>query len=708
MEDIKLLYNNILLREPDEEGLKFYYNKLSNEADSLDNIKNYLYDSGEYKEKKKIIDIYLKYLFRSKDKKGILNYYKKYKNNIINLEEIEKIIKTSNEANIKNKIIDKLKEFNIKINNNALHKIYNLYDKNNDPISIYQNFLNKKIKEIIHEKFIYYDPNSNNIGHYKLMKNCIRKVIDINYFNNIKDLKKILFMENTLYIFYIYSINKEVELKNFIDFVKIYGNFNIKFYINIWNEDTFKLLKKINGLNNVNLICDINFNYIKKKILISPPILDRSICFKNSSNKISNYIKKRFKNYVICWTFIKSNYNSNRWIKKNNILSIRNILSKIKIKLVIINLTEELNDNKIYEENDIIYIDNKIKCKNDYLNLCKNSKYCLIISNQIFNNNNINYYNFRSSGRLTDLINNKVNVVTDFNIEEKNIISCNYVIQIKNIKELKRLRFHYNKESNLKFTTWFNYNFKKIIDFTNYSIKKNTFEIDILGNSNTLKNYNFKSNNIKIGMNVAYRYWIKNNVYPNIYISLDKVVTKCHSKNIHNLILNSPIEIFILDDIYFEDFHDDIYRNNVYNFNLLKTTFYLLNNTHITTGIFAVRCVIMMGFKYLNVYGMEGNYINFIPQSEKINSNNKIILRIKDVVNKNPNYFFDYYQQVGDLYNIPNHNCKYRCNCDFHKNEFVDKPLHKYVWELLFFDLKKYNINYKFKNYKLEILNINI
>ena len=42
MEHIKLLYNNILLREPDEEGLKFYYNKLSNEADSLDNIKNYL------------------------------------------------------------------------------------------------------------------------------------------------------------------------------------------------------------------------------------------------------------------------------------------------------------------------------------------------------------------------------------------------------------------------------------------------------------------------------------------------------------------------------------------------------------------------------------------------------------------------------------------------------------------------------------------
>lgn len=709
MEDIKKLYNKILLREADDSGLQFYYNKYCKENVKIDDIKKYLLKSEEYNLIKKIENLYLKYLYRKKDKFGIRNYSNRIINKINNIDEIENIIKKSEESILKNKIIFELKKYKIKINNYTLHKIYNLYGKKLTNIfAIYQNFLNDKMKILSKNIFIYFDPESNDTGHYIEMKKCIEETINLEYFKIFSELSEYNFDKNTFYIIYVYAIFKEKNLFDLIDFVNNYCKYNIKFYINVWNKKSYDILLQIKDINNVILISDVDNFLLKKKILISPPILSNTnILKKNINLKISNYVINKYKNYAVTWTFCKTNFKSNRWMNIDNLIKIKNILLKKKIFLVVINLTFNMGENKIYEENGIIFIDNKIKEKKDYLNLCINSKFCLILSNRIFSrkNNHSNYYDFRSSGRVTDLIKNNVNVVTDFSIERMNLIKCNFVKKINNIRELDKLNFPKNRLSNLKYTTWYNYNFKKIINFTNYSILKKSYTIDILGNSNTLKNYNFNNDNIKIGMNVAFRFWEKNNVYPNIYVSLDKIVTKYHSNSIHDLILNSPIEIFILDDVYFENYPNDILLDKVYNYGLLEKTFYLINEYHITTGLFSVRCALIMGFKYLNVYGMEGNYINFIEESEKIIQNNKTILRIKNIVEKNPNYFFDYYQKVGDLYNIPNHNIQYKCNCDYHNGSIVKEELHKYSWNLLFFDLKKFGINYVFDNYKLKIKN---
>ena len=268
MNQIKLLYKELLLRNADDSGLKFYYDKIKNENKTIENIRDYIYESNEYKEIKKIIDLYSKYLYRIRDRNGILNYYHRLKNNDNSFEEIENIIKSSDESKIKNKIINQITSYNIKITNKTLHTIYENYDKKiNNPFYIYQKFLNEKIKNINKTDFFYLDPNHNNIGHYNLMKKCISEVFDIKYFQNINELKTQIFNSNTLYIFYVYTIKNEINITNLINFIHNYSKFNIKFYINIWNQEVFELLRELDDLNNVNLICDVNLNYVNIPIL---------------------------------------------------------------------------------------------------------------------------------------------------------------------------------------------------------------------------------------------------------------------------------------------------------------------------------------------------------------------------------------------------------------------------------------------------------
>ena len=227
------------------------------------------------------------------------------------------------------------------------------------------------------------------------------------------------------------------------------------------------------------------------------------------------------------------------------------------------------------------------------------------------------------------------------------------------------------------------------------------------------KNYDFNNNNIKLGMNVAYRYWQKINKYPNIYISLDDILTNYHADNIHKMIIEKKCEIFILHERYFLKYPDDENKYNVFNYKTLNEQLYLLNSSgHITTGIMSIRLCISFGFKNINIYGMNGSYVNFLPESKEIEYNGKKYLKIIKEVKHNPNYFFDNYQQIGDEYNIPNNTNKtYNCNCMYHIHKFnnkngglVKEPLHKYAKDVLFFDLKRFFINYKYE----EIENGNI
>ena len=156
----------------------------------------------------------------------------------------------------------------------------------------------------------------------------------------------------------------------------------------------------------------------------------------------------------------------------------------------------------------------------------------------------------------------------------------------------------------------------------------------------------------------------------------------------------------MLADEYFEVYPNDINNEYVFNYDLLKNSFYLLScSPHITTGIMGVRLAVSMGFTNLSIYGMDGSYINFIPESEKIEFEGKKILRIKETITNNPNYFFSYYQQIGDLYNIPNMNNIYTCKCNYHNNTKVTESLHEYVMDALLFDLKRVKLKHLYEKY---------
>jgi hypothetical protein len=232
--------------------------------------------------------------------------------------------------------------------------------------------------------------------------------------------------------------------------------------------------------------------------------------------------------------------------------------------------------------------------------------------------------------------------------------------------------------------------------------------IDILGNGPSTRNYNFGSGRVKMGFNVAYRYWRRFNVYPEIYVCLDKVVCAHHSREIRKLIEERVIKYFILDDVYFEIFPQDLANPKVLGYSSFKSKLKLFQTKHITTGMFGLRLAISLGYRKLHVWGMTGEYINVIEEAEAIplessglpiksifssSSFKGDVLRLVRTPERNPNYFFDDYQIAGDIYNYPYHSRPYVCTCDFHRSSLVTESPHVYGWDLLKHDLNKFSLN---------------
>jgi hypothetical protein len=234
-------------------------------------------------------------------------------------------------------------------------------------------------------------------------------------------------------------------------------------------------------------------------------------------------------------------------------------------------------------------------------------------------------------------------------------------------------------------------------------------EIDILGNGPSTAAYDFTRGSVKIGFNVAYRHWDKIGLYPDIYICMDKVVCAYHAPQIRRLVDSGRIGFFVLDDVFIGLFPEYASRRNVLTFSTFaKGKFKLFETKHVTTGSFGARLAVLLGFRKLNVWGMSGEYVDFIEESERVplvESGLNIdsiftsstvtgdILRIVRTPERNPNYYFDGYQIEGDLYNIPSNPKIYRCSCDFHSGSLVDSSIHKYWWDLFRFDLGKLNID---------------
>jgi len=177
----------------------------------------------------------------------------------------------------------------------------------------------------------------------------------------------------------------------------------------------------------------------------------------------------------------------------------------------------------------------------------------------------------------------------------------------------------------------------------------------ILGNGPSLRDFDFKSldkyNYNSIGMNAAYRFWYRVNWFPTFHCCFDYIVTNSHEDNFRRLIENekSPIKRhFLLKKI------TDHPKLTVLKLHGRTGTF---SDNFETfgyggcTGANACQTGICLGYKKLVLLGIDSNYTQVIDGASK-DAEGRLV--IESTPAKNPNYFFDEYQQTGDRYNVPN------------------------------------------------------
>ena len=68
------------------------------------------------------------------------------------------------------------------------------------------------------------------------------------------------------------------------------------------------------------------------------------------------------------------------------------------------------------------------------------------------------------------------------------------------------------------------------------------------------------------------------------------------------------------------------------------------------TGTCASLYAYVLGFQKLHLLGMDCQYVEFLPECIKLKDGT---LKINETPKDNPNYYFNEYQQKGDIYNPP-------------------------------------------------------
>jgi FkbM family methyltransferase len=215
---------------------------------------------------------------------------------------------------------------------------------------------------------------------------------------------------------------------------------------------------------------------------------------------------------------------------------------------------------------------------------------------------------------------------------------------------------------------WANDNYKSKID--DQSLLPNT--CIVLGNGPSMRGFDLHrlSGLVTLGMNAAYRHWDRIGWYPNFYACLDDQLIKTHHLEIERLFTNGLVKKVFVHGAFFEKHphrlgHPDFTSFDqtseywfkkqgkqlglapIYHFPAFRMT----NPSKITTGSHSIRFIAHLGFERIITMGIDLKYVEIIPEASPTEGNG---LLIKDTPISNPNYFFDDYQQAGDLYNIPN------------------------------------------------------
>ncbi len=187
-------------------------------------------------------------------------------------------------------------------------------------------------------------------------------------------------------------------------------------------------------------------------------------------------------------------------------------------------------------------------------------------------------------------------------------------------------------------------------------LDRRTDTLVLLGNGPSLRDFDFARlrSTDTLGMNAAYRFWDRIGWYPTYYCCMDKVVIMSHDEEILRLIRErrtNGIRRFFLRKV-FTDAHPEV-RNDpaVVILESEKEFQPLLRLKDITTGNFSALFGATLGYKRIALLGIDCNYVEQIKECKPAGATKLVI---EDTPASNPNYFFDDYQQSGDVYNIPN------------------------------------------------------
>jgi len=218
-----------------------------------------------------------------------------------------------------------------------------------------------------------------------------------------------------------------------------------------------------------------------------------------------------------------------------------------------------------------------------------------------------------------------------------------------------------------------------------------TEDIYVVGNGKSLKDFDFEFLRDKtwIGMCLAYRHWEKINLYPTHYVCVDNVVCNHHRHKILDMIKTEKCKSFLLcASIYNTDIKEELMKyKNVYTIQELvmspENPFrYLID---FCSGTSSVLYAYILSSNKINLLGMDCKYVEFLPECIE---NDDGSLTITEEIKDNPNYYFNEYQQVGDIYNKPN----------------VEK-VHKKSWWDLRNTIMLFNI---LRQSKIEVFNYNL
>jgi len=174
------------------------------------------------------------------------------------------------------------------------------------------------------------------------------------------------------------------------------------------------------------------------------------------------------------------------------------------------------------------------------------------------------------------------------------------------------------------------------------------------------------------GLNLAHRIFDEISFYPKYYGCFDYKVIDCHKENFQKVIDNFPMSRYFYIRNYFkgEKFtYVNLNRKE-------KKDFFEKDPSKIwdlgNSGANACHVGIALGYKKIILVGVDCSYIDYLPEAEKQPNGT---LKIVKTPEKNPNYWFDSYQRVGDIYNVPNAGI-----------------FHQPAWELLSKIMEKNNI----------------